>query len=236
MTQPLNASAVALITMSHHADGRTATDPAPNPTILACQGPEAFWSDYMDLCRTRRDLISRILRLSPHTLALSDIQRHPRLSRRVTCLESLLLRHDLNDIFAVPTIGHHLAGTMAIMAGRDLDLRRSRRYLMGRISMDVLTRLATVRDVHPPAGSKHPSDQRGLTRRQLEIAHWLVAGKTDWEIGEILRISHKTVNDHVERMKSRYGVHSRNQFVAAFVQEGSPTSTAPHDEKPRQRQ
>jgi DNA-binding CsgD family transcriptional regulator len=125
---------------------------------------------------------------------------------------------------------------MAIIAGRDLDLRRSRRHLMGRISMDVLTRLAAVRDVRPLAGSQPPSNRLGLTRRPLEIDHWLVAGKTDWEIGKILRISHKTVNDHVEKMKSRYGVHSRNQFVAAFVREGGLPSAAPHDEKTRQRQ
>lgn len=190
----------------------------------------------MDLCRTRRDLISRILRLSLHTLAQSDIHRHPRLARRATCLESLLLGHGLNDVFAVPDIGHHLADTIAIIAGRDLDLRRSKRHLIGRISMDVLTRLAAVRDVPPSAGSQPPRNRHGLTRRQLEIAHWLVVGKTDWEIGKILRISHKTVNDHVEKMKSRYGVHSRNQFVAAFVQEGGLPSAAPHDEKTRQRQ
>jgi len=230
MAQPLNASAAALISTGNLEHDDDCSSPARTPVILASRGPEALWSDYTDLCRAGRDLISRVLRLSPHTLALSDIHHHPRLSRRARNLETMLGRHELNDVFAVPAIGHQLSGTMAIIAGRDLDLRRSKRHLMGRISMDVLSRLATV-------GRTRPDDDHRLTSRQLEIAHWLIAGKTDWEIGEILRISRKTVNYHVEHMKRRYGVHSCNQLVAVIMREGGlpPPSPGPNATLPTTR-
>ena len=59
-----------------------------------------------------------------------------------------------------------------------------------------------------------------LSPRQREIAAWVVAGKSDWEIGTILQISHKTVNYHVENIKRVYGVRSRSQFIAAIVRDG----------------
>ena len=236
MAQPLNASAAALVSTGNLEHDDDASSLARTPVVLASRGPDALWSDYTDLCRSGRDLISRVLRLSPHTLALSDIHRHPRLSRRARNLETMLSRHELNDVFAVPAIGHHLSDTMAIIAGRDLDLRRSTRHLMGRISMDVLSRLATVRPLNPSADATRPGNDHRLTSRQLEIAHWLIAGKTDWEIGEILRISRKTVNYHVEQMKRRYGVHSRNQLVAVIMRDGGLPPPPPGQPQPCRRQ
>ena len=236
MAQPLNASAAALVSTENIEHDDNAASPARTPVVLASRGPDALWSDYTDLCRGGLDLISRVLRLSPHTLALSDIHQHPRLSRRARNLEAMLRRHELNDVFAVPAIGHHLSDTMAIIAGRDLDLRRSKRHLMGRISMDVLSRLATVSPLNPPAGSTRPGHDHRLTSRQLEIAHWLIAGKTDWEIGEILRISRKTANYHVEQMKRRYGVHSRNQLVAVIMRDGGLPPPPPGQPQPCRRQ
>jgi len=52
-----------------------------------------------------------------------------------------------------------------------------------------------------------------LTRREAEISRWLAAGKSDWEIGQILDISAKTVNYHVENIKKKCGVATRTQAV-----------------------
>jgi DNA-binding CsgD family transcriptional regulator len=52
-----------------------------------------------------------------------------------------------------------------------------------------------------------------LTPREAEISRWLAAGKSDWEIGQILDISAKTVNYHVENIKKKCGVATRTQAV-----------------------
>jgi DNA-binding CsgD family transcriptional regulator len=52
-----------------------------------------------------------------------------------------------------------------------------------------------------------------LSDRELEILRWMSAGKSDWDIGIILKISKKTVNWHVDRIKRRFAVPTRIQTV-----------------------
>jgi DNA-binding CsgD family transcriptional regulator len=57
-----------------------------------------------------------------------------------------------------------------------------------------------------------------LTDRQVECLKWVRAGKTDWEIGQVLGLSEATVNRHIERAKARLGVRSRAQAVATILE------------------
>ena len=56
-----------------------------------------------------------------------------------------------------------------------------------------------------------------LTRREIEVLAWVARGRTDWQIAEILYLSVKTVNYHVQRAKSKLGVSSRTHAVASAV-------------------
>jgi len=56
-----------------------------------------------------------------------------------------------------------------------------------------------------------------LTPLQIDVIYWIAQGKTDREIGQILGISPKTVNYHVERLKQRMGVSTRIQLVIACI-------------------
>jgi DNA-binding CsgD family transcriptional regulator len=59
-----------------------------------------------------------------------------------------------------------------------------------------------------------------LSSRERECLQWVAAGKTDWEIGEILSISEKTANAHIEHVKQKYRVASRMQAVVCAVKRG----------------
>lgn len=50
-----------------------------------------------------------------------------------------------------------------------------------------------------------------LTARQLECLRWVMDGKSDWEIGEILGISEHTAHNHVEAAKRTLEVGTRVQ-------------------------
>lgn len=52
-----------------------------------------------------------------------------------------------------------------------------------------------------------------LSGRELECLKWVMAGKTSWEIGQILKISESTVNFHVTGFKRKLDVNGRNQAV-----------------------
>jgi DNA-binding CsgD family transcriptional regulator len=59
-----------------------------------------------------------------------------------------------------------------------------------------------------------------VTARESEILVWVAAGKSDWAIGQILRISRKTVNFHVENAKRKLGVGTRVQAVLVALRRG----------------
>jgi DNA-binding CsgD family transcriptional regulator len=66
--------------------------------------------------------------------------------------------------------------------------------------------------------SAHTRPRRGVfTAQDLQILSWIVAGKTDRDIGELMGLSAKTVNYHVEKMKQRLGVGTRVQLAVAAL-------------------
>lgn len=56
-----------------------------------------------------------------------------------------------------------------------------------------------------------------LTPREFECLQWATAGKSAWEMGRILGISHNTVTFHIENAKAKLGVRTRQQAVALFA-------------------
>jgi LuxR family quorum-sensing system transcriptional regulator CciR len=59
-----------------------------------------------------------------------------------------------------------------------------------------------------------------LTARQLECLSWISRGKSSTDIGEIMRISKRTVDHHVNVRCERLGVRTRVQAVACAVDNG----------------
>lgn len=59
-----------------------------------------------------------------------------------------------------------------------------------------------------------------LTPRQRECLQWVRAGKTDWEIGQIVGISEHTVIEHLDQARRRLGVRTRTQAVIEAVSRG----------------
>jgi DNA-binding CsgD family transcriptional regulator len=56
-----------------------------------------------------------------------------------------------------------------------------------------------------------------LSPRESECLHWVSAGKTDLEVGQILSISPRTVRFHINNAKGKLGVTTRIQAVAKRV-------------------
>jgi len=66
-----------------------------------------------------------------------------------------------------------------------------------------------IRAIRKPKADTLPT----LSDREREVLQWAAIGKSDWEIGEILSISEKTANAHIENVKRKYGVTSRVHAV-----------------------
>lgn len=59
-----------------------------------------------------------------------------------------------------------------------------------------------------------------LTDREAEVLKWVVAGKTNQEIGLALKISEKTVEKHLDGIFTRLKVSSRVEAAVLAVREG----------------
>jgi LuxR family quorum-sensing system transcriptional regulator CciR len=53
----------------------------------------------------------------------------------------------------------------------------------------------------------------GLTTRQLDCIVLMAQGKSDWTVGKILGISQRTVQEHLDTARRKYGVGSRHQLI-----------------------
>ena len=58
-----------------------------------------------------------------------------------------------------------------------------------------------------------------LTAREVEVLTWVARGKSAWEIGEILHIAKRTVDEHVQTAVRKLGAVNRTHAVAIAVRD-----------------
>jgi DNA-binding NarL/FixJ family response regulator len=74
-----------------------------------------------------------------------------------------------------------------------------------------------------PALSRHPpssptvAHRTRLSQRQAQIIELLARGNTEKEVANLLRMSARTVNHHVERIYRRWGVHNRAEALRFWL-------------------
>jgi DNA-binding CsgD family transcriptional regulator len=77
------------------------------------------------------------------------------------------------------------------------------------------------------AGTDTPaefSSELGLTTREGEVLSWLSKGKTNRDIAQILGLSHRTVDKHLEQIYAKLGVENRTAAAAIATSTGRRNS------------
>jgi len=93
------------------------------------------------------------------------------------------------------------------LAGRQLSVRN-----MGRVGIGETMLLLEQRGANGMAPSRLAN--AALTPRETEVLSWLAKGKTNKDIGDILGMSHRTVNKHLEHIFEKLGVETRAAAAA----------------------
>ena len=143
----------------------------------------------------------------PELIALTDLDR------------SILAKGGHNGIGDGFTVPAHIPGeshgscTFANPIGIPLpEEQLPIALLIGQYAFDAARRLWQVRPREPVSL---------LTQRQKECVTWVAAGKTDWEIAQILGIAEDTVADHLKHARDRYGGGNRSTLVARTLYDTS---------------
>jgi DNA-binding NarL/FixJ family response regulator len=108
------------------------------------------------------------------------------------------------------TAGAKTAVMAAVPGNEQLRLQ-----YMGRLGAnEFLLRLAKDSGAETPAEF---SSELGLTTREGEVLSWLSKGKTNRDIAQILGLSPRTVDKHLEQIYSKLGVENRTAAAAIAV-------------------
>jgi DNA-binding CsgD family transcriptional regulator len=64
-------------------------------------------------------------------------------------------------------------------------------------------------------------DHLGLTHREAEVLSWVADGKTNAEVGEILGVSSRTIQKHLEHIFEKLGVETRTAAAVRLLSRSS---------------
>lgn len=152
-----------------------------------------------------RDALSSIIK-EPPNLVLSDVGM-PGMSgfellERVTSMEP---RFESMPFVFLTALGDHDNELKGWQLGAD-------DYLTKPVDYDVLAALIAARLARVARSAIWPKHV-GLREREVETLTWAARGKTFWEIGEILGLSKRTVEFHLENARRKLGVATRTQAL-----------------------
>ena len=63
-------------------------------------------------------------------------------------------------------------------------------------------------------------EESNITKRQSECLYYLLRGYNSREIGNFLNISHRTVEDHIELLKSKFNCSSKQKLIEYAIDNG----------------
>lgn len=172
-----------------------------------------FWADAANAGFPQRHPVGRLLpdAIDPVAWSAETIADPAgELSRQSRSLPAIARRHGVAEVLFVPVVGApHDVTVIALTARQRTDGNPAVHDLLAMAATAAFARMKLLE-------AQAKRNEIRLTQREAEVARWIAAGKSDWEIGQILEISAKTVNFHAENVKRKCGVATRVQAIAAI--------------------
>lgn len=123
----------------------------------------------------------------------------------------------LNDGFCVPIYTLHGRQAGVSLGGERIELSNDARAALNLIAIYAHYRAMDLHDRDHGGGERRKPK---LSQREIEVLKWVSLGKTSWEIGEILAISERTANAHIENARIKLNATTRPQAVAEALRHG----------------
>jgi LuxR family quorum sensing-dependent transcriptional regulator len=180
--------------------------------VIAHRIPAELFKVYVERRYADIDPSMRHLRRTTQPFAWCDVPYDREREPKAEELRRLIEDFGLAEGFFVPIPSP--AGTFGNvwMAGPKPELTARTKPALHLISLYAFDRL------HRLAG-KRPEQRRALTAREREVLVWAAQGKSAWEIGEILGITKRTVDEHTQCAFRKLGAANRTQAVAIAIRE-----------------
>jgi LuxR family transcriptional regulator, quorum-sensing system regulator BjaR1 len=180
--------------------------------VLAKRWPPEWFKIYTTNQYIRIDPVARLCRRSFNPFEWSEAPYDEEKEPRAAEVMRRACDFRMSRGFIVPI--HGISGYEACVSlgGEQLDLNvRSKPalHLMAMYGFDRVRRLLA-----PSTAVRHR-----LTAREREVMAWCSRGKTAWEIGEILNITQRTVEEHITNACQKLGAMNRTHAVAISIRD-----------------
>lgn len=176
-------------------------------------GTDRIWEDhYIQQGHFEHDAIVELIPNTLDFIIWSEVRRQRAVSPDAATVFDEAGEFGLADGFVLPL--HYLNGAVAatvLLAPQPLESHARSRAATHILSAYFAMAARKLMALQPPAS------QTALSPRQRECLQWVRAGKSDWEIGEILKISEHTVAEHIEAARKKLGVRTRTQAVIEAI-------------------
>ena len=178
--------------------------------VLAHRIPEELFKVYVERRYADVDPTMRHLRRTTEPFNWLDVPYDSEREPRAGELVELVKDFGLSQGFFVPIASP--AGTYGNvwMSGPWPDLTARAKPALHLIGLYAFDRVHRLLGPVPDQGPR-------LSAREREVLVWIATGKSAWEIGEILGISKRTVDEHSQNALRKLGAANRAQAVAIAI-------------------
>jgi LuxR family quorum sensing-dependent transcriptional regulator len=158
------------------------------------------------------DPVRRKVSATVHPFLWSEAAYDPRRDPRAREVMAHAADFHMREGFCVPIRDGNAVATLSI-SGERPDLGPDVRTALHVMSLWTYHRFSAIS--RPP-----PTTKKLLTPREREALRWVSAGKSDWDISEILNISERTARFHVVNAVHKLKAANRSAAVVEAVKRG----------------
>jgi LuxR family quorum sensing-dependent transcriptional regulator len=181
--------------------------------VLAHRIPPELFKLYVERHYADVDPVLRMLRQTTEPFKWLDVPYDRERERRGAEVMALVADFGLSQGFFVPTQSPAGIFGNVWMAGPAPELTVQNRpalHFMALYAIDRISRLM----------GPGPDPRPPVTAREREVLAWSAAGKSAWEIGEILGIAKRTVDEHAQTAVRKLGASNKIQAVVFAIRDG----------------
>lgn len=195
--------------------------PLPNerldPYMMLNAWPNEWFERYVSQNYVHVDPVIHRTRMSDEAFVWSEALRDAPLSRASRRVMDEATNFGMMDGYSVPL--HSVGGFQAIVTfgARKVDLSDEQRGALQMVAIYAHNKLRAF--LIEPDVSRMSAALK-VTPREREVILWCAAGKTNWEIGQILGISEKTVQHELASACRRLNSVNRAQLIAEAIRLG----------------
>jgi LuxR family quorum sensing-dependent transcriptional regulator len=188
-----------------------------DPYFMLNAWPEGWFERYVEENYVHVDPVIYRTKMSNEAFVWSEALADKPLSRSSKRVMNEATEFGMLDGYSVPL--HSVGGFQAIVTfgAQKVDLSNEQRGALHIVSIYAHNRL---RAFLVDSSERSAAAAAKVTPREREVILWCSAGKTNWEIGQILGISEKTVQHEIAAASRKLNSVNRAQLIAESIRLG----------------